>query len=115
VREETGLTIGSSGHLVYVAQWHDPSTGSQGSAFVFEVTEWSGEIEVADPDGFVLTACFHPLADALAALATLPERRMREPIVAYLRGEVGRGALWSYRWLPDGDQELIGRLSAGPG
>jgi 8-oxo-dGTP diphosphatase len=115
VREETGLVIGASGQVAYVAQWHDPRTGQQGTAFAIEVVEWRGEVEVADPDGFVLAACFLPLAEAVAMLSALPKRCMREPIVAYLRGEVRRGALWSYRWLPEGNQELIGRLSVRPG
>jgi hypothetical protein len=36
---------------------------------------------------------------------------MREPIVSYLRGEVGPGAVWLYRRQPDGSDKLIARLA----
>jgi hypothetical protein len=36
---------------------------------------------------------------------------MREPIVAYLRGEAGQGAVWRYRRRPDGSDERVARTS----
>jgi 8-oxo-dGTP diphosphatase len=113
VREETGLSIGDAGQLLYVAEYGEDG-GPFGTAFAFEVTAWEGELQPADPDDFILEARFLALAEAIAGLETLPWRRMREPIVAYLRGEVGRGALWCYRWQAGRDDELIGRLRHTP-
>jgi 8-oxo-dGTP diphosphatase len=113
VREETGLAIGDAGQLLYVAEYGEDS-GPYGVAFVFEVTAWEGDLQPADPDEFILDARFLPLADAVARLETLPWRRMWEPIVAYLRGDVERGATWCYRRRPVREDELIARLAHLP-
>jgi len=111
VREETGLEVTDPGHWLYVVQ-HDPSVeGRQTLAFVFAVTAWRGETRVVDPDNLILGARFLPLAEAIEALESLPWPAMREPIVAYLRGEAGQGAVWLYRRRPDGSDELMGRTS----
>jgi hypothetical protein len=77
---------------------------------VFAVAEWRGELRVADPDNLILGARFLRRAEAIEKLERLPWRTMREPIVAYLRGEAGRGAVWLYRGQPDGAEELAARI-----
>lgn len=109
VREETGLTVARVGRIAYVAQTHDVTTGAQGTAFVFEIDEWRGELSPADPDGLILEARFLSPVEGAACLEALPWRRMREPIVAYLRGETPPGTLWCYERLPDGAEVLVGR------
>jgi 8-oxo-dGTP diphosphatase len=113
VREETGLVIGEAGQLLYVAEYGEDG-GPYGVAYVFEVTAWEGDLRPADPDDFIQEARFLPLADAVAGLEGLPWRRMWEPIVAYLRGDVNRGATWCYRRRPDREDELIARLAHLP-
>ncbi len=121
VHEETGLKIHDPGRLLYVAQLHDPSPGTWstwtqgeipapgdlGTAFVFAIEEWSGNLDGVDPDNFVSKARFLPVDEAIEKLSQLPWRQMHEPIVAYLRGEVGPGAMWFYRRHPDRGEELV--------
>ncbi len=121
VREETGLEVRTPGQLVYIAQLHNPTgqlwsegevpgTGGQAVTFVFQVDGWGGTVRPSDPDGFVSEARFWPMAEAISKLQELPLRVMREPIVAYLCGEVERGAVWLYRRQADGSDELIARV-----
>ena len=70
----------------------------------------AGEIAVADSDAFVSAARFVPLPEAIALLEAHPLRVMREPVVAYLRGEAAAGAVWLYHRLPDGRDALLARL-----
>ena len=121
VREETGLVIMEPGRLAYVVQFDSPAlpsthegeeaaSGDLSTAFVFEVGAWKGELRSADPDGIVLEARFLLLPDALGRLEELPFRVMREPMVAYLRGEVASGTVWIYRGRWDGEHILVARL-----
>ena len=120
VREETGLEVASIGLLLHVTQhvqptpfhWSgetDTSIGAIVTAFVFEVTAWSGDLCPADPDGFVKRCRFLPPAEAIRCLEGLPAV-MGEPILAFLRGEAMPGALWFYRQQPDASDQLIARL-----
>ncbi len=121
VREETGLDVLDPGKLIYVAQLDNPhpqqihenagpGSGYLATTFVFEVSNWAGTLHTVDPDGFVLEAQFTPTADAIDKLETHPFRVMHEPIVAYLRGQVGSGAMWFYRRQSDGQDVLVTQL-----
>jgi 8-oxo-dGTP diphosphatase len=90
VREEAGVQVTDPGRIAFVT--HSPDCIS----FTFEVREWSGELGPADPDGIALEAGFFPQDEAIASLHQLPVRGMREPITAYLRGQVERGSVWLY-------------------
>jgi 8-oxo-dGTP diphosphatase len=97
VREETGLEVVRVGPLAYAAQTDAPRENRHGLAFVFEVAEWRGVLRAADPDELILGAEFCSRGDALRRLRALPWPEMRDPILAYLRGEAGRGSVWLYR------------------
>ena len=118
VREETGLEVLTIGQLAYVNQFHTTSGHLRGddagppveylsTAFVFEVAEWRGTLACDDPDAFVTEACFVSREQAITRFAAEPWRVMREPVVAYLRGEVAVGAVWLYRRQPDGHDDLV--------
>jgi 8-oxo-dGTP diphosphatase len=109
VREETGLTAERVGPIACVVQVHDAVSGEQWAAVTFEIDRWHGEPAPADPDGLILEVEFLTPAEAAARLEALPWRRMREPVVAYLRGEAERGSLWCYRRQPDGEETLVVR------
>jgi 8-oxo-dGTP diphosphatase len=120
VREETGLEVSGIGPLLYVAQhvqptpyhWSgetDAGIGAVVTAFVFEVTAWSGDLCPADPDGFIQGCYFLPPDEAISCLEGLP-LVMGEPILAFLRGEAAPRATWLYRQQPDGSDQLIARL-----
>jgi 8-oxo-dGTP diphosphatase len=95
LREETGLRLLDPGRVLYSV--HTAGGAGSSVAVVFETAAWQGDVCCADPDGLVSAAEFVSCAVALERLAALPYRNMREPLMAYLRGEVGAGALWVYR------------------
>jgi 8-oxo-dGTP diphosphatase len=107
-REETGLTVIDPGQLLYALQYQNPAKDDYALIFVFEVTEWCGEIQIADPDKLILSAQFLPRMQAIEKLEKhLAWRVMREPIVAHLRREALPGTVWAYRRQADGSDELI--------
>jgi 8-oxo-dGTP diphosphatase len=121
VREETGLEVKRIGPLLYAAQLVNavsvavstgevPPAGGQSIAFIFGIDHWSGDIACADPDGFVQECRFMPEEQAIEAIADLPWRVMREPLLAYLRREAGHGTVWIYRRGDDGEDRLVGQL-----
>jgi 8-oxo-dGTP diphosphatase len=117
VREETGIAIRAPSRLAYLAQhnnvnpYHD--LDKVVTVFAFEVDAWEGAIGVNDPDGFILQARFVSVADAIHKFEeTLSYRVMREPVVAYLRGEAKPGAMWFYRRQADGNDALIAQLNS---
>jgi 8-oxo-dGTP diphosphatase len=109
VREETGLVVATIGQLAYLVQ---AESDHRTLVLMFEVKDWSGEIRVNDPDGYILQACFVAQSDAIALLEKLPLRHMHEPLVAYLRGETKPGAVWLYRRQTDDSDVLIARLNS---
>jgi 8-oxo-dGTP diphosphatase len=108
VREETGLRVLAIGGLIYVAQIAAHTYHS--TAFVFAIDTWEGELQHDDPDGFILETRFVPHDEAITKLAAITYRPMREPIVAYLRGEAQTGAVWLYRQQPDESYALLSCL-----
>jgi 8-oxo-dGTP diphosphatase len=105
IREETGLTLHEPGSLLYVTQVD--GNDESWTAFIFDSRSWSGTLQPADPDECILDARFLPVPDAIVKLETMPIRCMQEPIVSYLRGETGSGALWCYREDEDGSEMLV--------
>ncbi|MCU0490355.1 MAG: NUDIX hydrolase [Chloroflexaceae bacterium] len=97
VQEETGIRVSAVGPLAYVTQVNRPQQAAQSLIFVFEVTVWQGDMRPNDPDGEVLQVALVPLAEALVLLAEIPFPTMREPLLAYLRGDSGPGQAWFYR------------------
>ena len=89
VREEVGFEVTDPGQLAFVTQAPDAIT------FTFEVGEWEGQAQSADPDGLVTDARFFPVGAAIAKLAELPVSSMREPVVSCLRGTLGPGTVWT--------------------
>ena len=107
VREETGLEVLAVGPLAYIAQLDNTIGEFQPLVFIFEVARWGGAIRLKDPDGLILEASFLTLPEATSRLQTLPWLSMREPVVAYLRGEANPGRIWLYRRRPEGDERLV--------
>ena len=111
VLEETGLQVRNPGHLVYVVQHANHVDDHLATTFCFEIGDWTGTVRPDDPDHIVLDARFLSFPDAISQLeSTLPLRVMREPIIAYLRGEARPGGGWFYRTQSDGVVQLVTRL-----
>ncbi len=94
--EETGIVVSACGRLVYVMEYamsreHSPG----GVSVVFEVSEWNGEPHVSEEG--ILEARFVPIPEAIGLFERhLRIPRMRDPVVAFLRGEAGYGAYWVF-------------------
>jgi 8-oxo-dGTP diphosphatase len=113
VKEETGLEVMEIGALVYALHGVNLAEGTQTLAYVFAVREWRGALLSAVPEGLVQSAQFWPRAQALQLLEErLPWRTMREPLLAYLRGETQAGALWLYQAGRGDEVRLVGRLES---
>ena len=113
IREETGLEVVAIGPLAYIVQLDNAIGEFQPLVFIFEVVEWEGTIRTADPDDLILEASFLTLPEAISKLRALPWPSMREPVVAYLRGEASPGSVWLYRRQPEGDERISGLESTG--
>ncbi len=116
VREQIGIEVVRAGDLIHVAQSHTPREhgwpggaltppGSRATSFVFEVVEWKGETGQVDPDGRILENRFWPRDEAIDHLERHPSRALREPILAYLRGQE-RQLVWLYRLDGEGLDKL---------
>jgi 8-oxo-dGTP diphosphatase len=120
VMEETGLEILDVGRLLYTTQFDNPAPLNLGdgyvpqpyqtTTFVFDIKEWRGDLQNADPEHLVQEARFLSVAEAIQKLELLPRRVMREPILAHLRGETNAGVLWIYRRDERAGDELVARL-----
>jgi 8-oxo-dGTP diphosphatase len=109
IAEETGATVVKLGRLAYAMQIYHPERREQTIAHVFEIDQWSGELKSADPDNEVLQVALIPLTEAPELLSEIHWTAVREPLLAYLRGECLAGTLWFYREL-NGVQVLLDRL-----
>jgi ADP-ribose pyrophosphatase YjhB (NUDIX family) len=119
VGEETGLKITDPGRLLFLSQIDNPNqqqimenagpgVGYLATAVTFEVTGWEGSLEAADPDGYIEDVRFVPVPEAILLIEqTLHFRAMREPLLAYLRGQAPPGTSWFYRRRSDGQDELL--------
>lgn len=97
VMEETGLTIQKDVQLAYVTQTVSHYQKRQFTAFVFEVSSFTGHIAINDPDELIHGAEFVPISQCLARLKRVQWASMREPLIAYLKGECHQGMTWQYR------------------
>jgi ADP-ribose pyrophosphatase YjhB (NUDIX family) len=110
VREETGPDVRDAGQLLHVTQAVDQLEAVRVTIFIFDVTDWRGELAPADPDAYILRAEFVPVADALTRLSAGPWPSMHEPICAYLSGAAPTADLWLYERGADGVEQLTGRV-----
>ena len=112
-QEETGIVVTVCGRLVYVMEYamsreHSPG----GLSLVFEVIEWSGEPHVSEEG--ILDARFVPVSEAIVLLEQhLPIPRMRDPVLAFLRGEAGYGTYWVYSRDENGQEQMETRTGEG--
>ncbi|MDE3091184.1 MAG: NUDIX hydrolase [Chloroflexota bacterium] len=109
VREETGLQVLDPGRLIYITQWENVPENHQAIAFVFEVKQWQGDLQPADPDGLVFEARFLPIDQVIANSQQVKWGILTEPAIAYLRGEAPVGSVWIHRWQSNEDISLIAR------
>ena len=98
IREETGLSIRSIDHLVWVVEVIEPEEPSS-LAFIFEITVDDGPFAPDDPDGFILDVGYVSIRDAIPLIRdTVPWPEVREPLLAYLQNENNSTLATYYRY-----------------
>lgn len=112
VHEETGLQITAVHRLAYCSQIRHAQSATQTLAFLFDIATWTGTLGAQDPDQEVLQVAWCPLPDALCKLEAIGWHGMRDPLLAYLRGESPPGSMWVYEE-QDNRHALITRYPAG--
>lgn len=110
IREQSGLAMQGEGLLVQVVRLIDPRNGEQSVTYLFELAGWDGELSTTSNGNTALPVCrFNSLEDTVAQMQKWPQPSLRDPLVAYLLGEIGPGFVWLYRY--EGDRErLVTRL-----
>lgn len=83
VTEETGLNVGSWQGPLYEIEANAPGLGWSLRVEAHLAVDVTGELEVADPDGIVVDACYVPCTDCDARLAGA-HPWVREPLSAWL-------------------------------
>ncbi|WP_419841503.1 NUDIX hydrolase [Candidatus Poriferisodalis sp.] len=96
VAEETGLRVASWDGPMYTVE----ADGRDGPGWFLRVEvhrarRWSGELDVADPDGIVFDARWVRVGE-IEALLEGQHSYMAEPLLAYLDGDAPRGHVFRY-------------------
>jgi 8-oxo-dGTP pyrophosphatase MutT (NUDIX family) len=114
LREETGLAYaGDVAHACTVCYLVPDDARAHAIVHVFDgqgdgVTALgAGAVPSPDPEGDVQAVEMVPLATAIERLAAIPERVVREPLLAYLAGDRPAGCLWSYPFPGTGQEPSV--------
>jgi 8-oxo-dGTP diphosphatase len=110
VQEETGLTVQRDIQLAFITQTVARYQMRQFTAFIFDVPSFTGDLEINDPDGLIHGAEFVPIDECLARLKRVMWDSMRDPLVAYLKGETRRGTMWQYQQYSYQHFEVVYRI-----
>lgn len=109
VLEETGLTVESWGGLAYVVHRIFADRKIQLGVHVFSAKSYSGKIELSDPDGIVVDACW---ADAEQARELMPSAAFYQPISEWLDGPRST-RIYEYREVAGEPDQLLSRSELG--
>lgn len=103
LREEAGLAYAGDVRHAYTVHYLVHDARAHAIVHVFDgqgdgVTAalGAGAVPSPDPEGDVQAVEMVPLATAIERLAAIPERIVREPLLAYLSGDRPAGCFWSY-------------------
>lgn len=115
LREETGLAYAGDVAHAYTVHYLVPDeTRAHAIVHVFDgqgdgVTAalGAGPVSSPDPEGDVQAVEMVPLATAIDRLGAIPERLVREPLLAYLAGDRPAGCLWSYPFPGTGQEPSL--------
>jgi ADP-ribose pyrophosphatase YjhB (NUDIX family) len=107
VKEETGLTVNGLAQVAYTVEVHRNEENELGIATIYDITDWSGDFSINDPDNKVLDVAFIPLEQAIVELTKGSYIPMQEPPLAYLKGDAAVGTVYRYRVTPTHEAELM--------
>jgi 8-oxo-dGTP diphosphatase len=107
IKEETGLTVHALVQVAYTVEIHRNEENELGIATIYDITDWSGDFRINDPDNKVLEVAFIPLEQAIKELAVVGYTPMQDPPVAYLSGNAAAGTIYRYRVTPTHEAVLL--------
>jgi 8-oxo-dGTP pyrophosphatase MutT (NUDIX family) len=114
LREETGLAYAGDVRHAYTVHYLVPDDArAHAVVHVFDghgdgVTALgAGAVPSPDPEGEVEAVEMVPLVTAMQRLAAIPERVVREPLLAYLAGDRSAGCFWSYPFPGTGQEPSV--------
>jgi ADP-ribose pyrophosphatase YjhB (NUDIX family) len=115
LREEAGLAYAGDVAHAYTVHYLVPDeTRAHAIVHVFDgqagsaaIALGAGPVSSPDPEGDVQTVEMVPLATAIERLGAIPERVVREPLLAYLAGDRPAGCFWSYLFPGTGQEPSL--------
>lgn len=115
LREETGLAYAGDVTHAYTAHYLVPEDArAHAIVHVFDgqcdgaaAAMGAGAVPSPDPEGDVQAVEMVPLATALDRLGAIPERIVREPLLAYLTEDRPAGCFWSYPFPGTGSEPSV--------
>lgn len=108
IQEETGIISVQIGKLAYIVQVI--SDQHQTMAFVFDVPDYAGDLTPNDPDNLIHDSRWMRVSEAIHHADAILWLSMKQPLVAYLRGEAPHGTIWQYRQHGELEYELLSCL-----
>jgi 8-oxo-dGTP diphosphatase len=106
VYEETGLSASTWSELVYGVSVNFRKQNMDLQVEVFEAIDWTGSLVINDPDGIVEEAEFLSEKACESRLKNSPVW-VREPVLAYIKGEIPSEKSFSYTAISDKTGNLI--------
>ena len=106
VYEETGLSASTWSELVYGVSVNFLKQNMDLQVEVFEAIDWTGSLVINDPDGIVEEAEFLSEKACESRLKNSPVW-VREPVLAYIKGEIPSEKSFSYTAISDKTGNLI--------
>ncbi len=106
VYEETGLSASTWSELVYGVSVNFLKQNMNLQVEVFEAIDWTGSLVINDPDGIVEEAEFLSEKACETRLKNSPVW-VREPVLAYIKGEIPSEKSFSYTAISDKTGNLI--------
>lgn len=106
VKEETGLAVSEWAGPLYRVEVTAPDAGFFLQVEAHRALTFTGEIEIDDPDGIVLSAAFYGLDRATELLASAPVF-VREPLLAHIIDGVDDGRTFAYTITGRGQDRTI--------
>lgn len=105
IKEETNIDINVIDEPVYIVKHTNYKRGWYSDIYVYEIKDWSGKLEINDPDGDTIELKWFSINQAIDVIKKVPFKVMSEPLINYMEGNDMRKE-WSYVEQADGKIEF---------
>ncbi len=109
VQEETGLLVSAWSDVMYQVVVVAPDAGFRLEVDAFVALEVSGDLEIDDPDGIVVSAKYVPISELNTHMDDGP-RWVSEPLISHLTSVVEHGHVFEYQVTGKGKDRSVARL-----